>query len=229
MAAALLPTSTAAVGVRPRHVAHVLPRVAERLWAVTRSGLVRFFTHSRLWEISLDTLPTGQARSRARPGRYHVVRGTLLTAPRLWEIALGTLPTSSGVVPGSPVLLPGPLGTRPVSSRLLPAPVLHTVIPIHQAATLLRLVANAGQVASNTSLLGWVGVRSPSPFGERIARLRERHGPPAGHPDSAGDSIHPHALLLNGDSSPTLSGYQRLDFSRGGSLFRLPPTAANLR
>ena len=74
-----------------------------------------------------------------------------------------------------------------------------------------------------------VGARSPSPFGERIARLRERHGPPAGHPDSAGDSIHPHALLLNGDSSPTLSGYQRLDFSRGGSLFRLPPTAANLR
>ena len=76
------------------------------------------------------------------------------THSRLWEIPLGTLPTSSGLLPGSPVLLPGPLGTRPVSSRLFPAPVLHTVIPIHQAAILLRLVANAGQVVSNTSLLG---------------------------------------------------------------------------
>ena len=98
--------------------------------------------------------PRGHARSRARPGRYPVVVGTLLHAPQLWEIPLGTSPTSSGLLPGSPVLLPGPLGTRPVSSRLLPAPVLHTVIPIHQAATLLRLVANAGQVVSNTSLLG---------------------------------------------------------------------------
>ena len=87
-------------------------------------------------------------------GRYPVVLGTLRHAPQLWEIPLGTSPTSCGLLPGSPVLLPGPLGTRPVSSRLLPAFVLHTVIPIHQAATLLRLVANAGQVVSNTSLLG---------------------------------------------------------------------------
>src|SRR5437773_1571374 len=53
----MLPASTGAVGVRPRHVALVLRRVAGHLPVVTRSCLVRFFTHSRLWEISLGTLP----------------------------------------------------------------------------------------------------------------------------------------------------------------------------
>jgi len=62
------------------------------------------------------------ARYRAPAGRYQVVVGTLLHAPRLWEMALVTLPTSSGMLPGSPVLLPVAFGTFPVSSTLFPRP-----------------------------------------------------------------------------------------------------------
>ena len=163
----MLPASTGAVGVRPRHVALVLRRVAGHLRAVTRSCLVRFFTHSRLWEISLDTLPTGQARSRARPGRYHVVLGTLLHAPRLWEMALGTLPTSTGVLPGSPVLLPGrPRQASRVAQAVTRARLAHCNSDPH-AVILLRLVANAGQVVSKASLVG-----SPWGFRERQSNCK---------------------------------------------------------
>src|SRR5438552_2357502 len=139
----MLPASTGAVGVRPRHVALVLRRVAGHLPVVTRSCLVRFFTHSRLWEISLGTLPAWSSAFPCTSEPLPIVLGTLLHAPRLWEIPLGTLPTSSGVCPGSPVLLAGPLGTRPVSSRLLRVRLAHCHVD-PQAATLLRLVAKRG-------------------------------------------------------------------------------------
>jgi hypothetical protein len=103
----MLPMSTGAVGERTRYVAHVLRRVAGHPWAVTRSYLVRFFTHSWLWEISLGALPTSSGAFPCTSGPLHVVLGTLLHARRLWEVPLGTLPRSSGVLPGSPVLLPG--------------------------------------------------------------------------------------------------------------------------
>ena len=117
--------STGAVGDGTRYVVHVLRRVAGHLLAVTRSHLVRFLTPSRCGRSHSARCPRRPECCRARSSGYHGILGTFLDAPRLWEIALGTLPTSSGVLPGSPVLLPGRLGH---ASRVQPGvtpPVLH--------------------------------------------------------------------------------------------------------
>src|SRR5436190_11393751 len=104
----------------------------------------------------------GRALARWCPDRAEV-----------WEVALGVLPGSSGVLPGSPWLLPDRSRTFPVSSRQLPAPVLHTIIPIHtRHPAPARRERGAGRVERVARRIR-VG-RSPSAFGERMARLRER-------------------------------------------------------
>src|SRR5438105_8967342 len=146
--------STGAVGLRPRHVALVLPRVAGRLWAVTRSCLARFFTHSRLWEISLATLPpwsrTFPCTSGPLPSRTRYASSCAAAVgdpPRHVAHVLRPVAGLTGAVARSPRH----------TSRLVQAVTRAGLAHGHSDPSgrdLFRLVANAGQVVSNTSLLG---------------------------------------------------------------------------
>ena len=144
---------------RARVVGDRCPDVAEVEWSCGR-------WHS-------GRCPHPPACCRAPVGRCQVVLGTFLHAVGVWEGALDVLPGSSGVLPGSPWLLPDRSRTFPVSSRQLPAPVLHTIIPIHtRHPAPARRERGAGRVERVARRIR-VG-RSPSAFGERMARLRER-------------------------------------------------------